>query len=95
MAVSPAYQLYSDLEQMPRWSPWLQKVTFDAQVSPGQGCWCGPKQSCRVAQSGESAWELNTRGIRLEWEAVNTETVANELITWKSTSGVANRGQVR
>ena len=39
-------------------------------------------------------WIANVRGKREEWDAEITEQTENQLVAWKSTSGVENSGQV-
>jgi uncharacterized membrane protein len=49
-----------------------------------------------ITQDGTKLhWVADVRGRREEWDAEITEQVPNELVSWKSTSGVQNNGSVR
>ncbi|KAG5181371.1 hypothetical protein JKP88DRAFT_261182 [Tribonema minus] len=70
-----AYALYSQLDQHPRWSPWLYAVTYDRD-------------------QGSSTWALRVLGLRVSWESVNTVEEPPTEISWKSVTGLQNRGRV-
>ena len=40
-------------------------------------------------------WVANVRGKREEWDAEITEQIPNQVVAWRSTSGVDNHGRVR
>lgn len=74
------YELYSQLEEHPRWSPWLRSVVFVDQVrrslvdqlvgqlgSHPSRCRCNNAQVERVSE-----WTLESRGVRVAWKARNT-----------------------
>mmetsp|Transcript_6411 Transcript_6411/g.9612 ORF Transcript_6411/g.9612 Transcript_6411/m.9612 type:complete len:193 (+) Transcript_6411:95-673(+) len=44
--------------------------------------------------NGTSTWGLKMLGFRISWEAVNTVVEPPREISWKSTTGLKNRGQV-
>lgn len=81
------FELYKDLEAMPRWSPWLVRVVVADDGAP-EG-------------RARSTWTLGARGLTFSWEARNTEVVSPQAgggegrIAWVSEGGLRNRGKVR
>eukprot|EP00172_Hildenbrandia_rubra_P000829 Plantae.Rhodophyta-Hildenbrandia_rubra.ctg14713.p1 GENE.Plantae.Rhodophyta-Hildenbrandia_rubra.ctg14713~~Plantae.Rhodophyta-Hildenbrandia_rubra.ctg14713.p1 ORF type:complete len:227 (-),score=36.22 Plantae.Rhodophyta-Hildenbrandia_rubra.ctg14713:991-1671(-) len=76
------YAMYSDLDSMPKFSPWLKSV----QVLD--------KGNDEFGNGAISRWTLASKGLSFSWRARITSVRPNEIIAWESISGLKNRGSV-
>jgi uncharacterized membrane protein len=76
---SVAFDAFADLPRQPSWSPWLHSVSY---IDPPS------------VENRETKWKLRYLGVRLSWNAINTQFVRPNVIEWKSTKGMKNFGRV-
>jgi uncharacterized membrane protein len=74
-----AFDAFADLPRQPSWSPWLHSVSY---IDPPS------------VENRETKWQLRYLGVRLSWNARNTQFVRPSVIEWKSTKGMKNFGRV-
>jgi len=73
-----AFNIVSDYQRWPEWSPWLSRVeTFDADVD-----------------GATSKWHLKFRAVDVNWNSRVVERIPDERLSWESTSGIRNSGSL-
>lgn len=84
-----AFEAFSDLTRQPSWSPWLRSVVYLDEIDDSDHAITDGSIPLR-----ETEWTLRIRGINFSWRAISTKLERPNLIQWKSTSGIRNRGKV-
>lgn len=73
-----AFEMISDYQRWPLWSPWLSRVeTFEPDPS-----------------GATSRWFLKFKAINVNWGSRVVDLVPGTRLRWESTSGVRNSGSV-
>ena len=76
------YSMYSDLNAMPKFSPWVKSIEVVQKGKDANGT------------GSISLWTLGAKGFQFQWRSRITTAKPNSMIAWESVSGLSNKGHV-
>ena len=78
-SLESTWELFTDLEKHPMWSPWLYEVQYHSNQKKFDGI---------------SLWTLQAFGMKFRWRAKNVEYSPPHRLAWESIDGFRNKGLV-